>query len=52
MELQPPPLLLGCLASQYAAALVCYPLQLWKVKKALKMTVTWSGLRPKFQVRP
>lgn len=33
---------------------VCFllSLQLWKVKKALKMTVTWRGVRPVFQVRP
>ncbi|XP_069898235.1 lipid scramblase CLPTM1L isoform X2 [Dipodomys merriami] len=24
-------------------------IELWKVKKALKMTVTWRGLRPRFQ---
>ena len=30
---------------------VCvFPSQLWKVKKALKMTVVWRGLRPTFQV--
>lgn len=27
-----------------------FPSQLWKVKKALKMTITWRGLRPTFQV--